>query len=84
MLAQFFQVFVHVLPCYPVATDDWKRFQWPTYSLTQNWTIVFGIHLMQRHFGSIYVSGKMPSYPSPKLTLTVTSHLLQNDGLREE
>ena len=29
------------------------------------------------------VSGKLPSYPSPKLTLTLTSHLGQNVGLRE-
>ena len=29
------------------------------------------------------VSGKLPSYPSPKPTLTLTSHLGQNVGLRE-
>ena len=33
--------------------------------------------------GSWYVSGKLPSYPSPKLTLTLTSHLGQNVGLGE-
>ena len=33
--------------------------------------------------GSIYVSGKLPTYPSPKLTLTLTSHLRQNGGLGE-
>ena len=32
---------------------------------------------------SIKVSGKLPTYPSPKLTLTLTSHLRQNDGLGE-
>ena len=33
--------------------------------------------------GSLYVSGKLPTYPSPKPTLTLTSHLGQNDGLGE-
>ena len=33
--------------------------------------------------GSLYVSGKLPTYPSPKPTLTLTSHLKQNVGLRE-
>ena len=32
---------------------------------------------------SIQVCGKLPTYPSPKLTLTLTSHLGQNDGLGE-
>ena len=27
--------------------------------------------------------GKLPTYPSPKLTLTLTSHLGQNDDLGE-
>ena len=27
--------------------------------------------------------GKLPTYPSPKLTLTLTSHLGENDGLGE-
>ena len=31
--------------------------------------------------GSIQVSGKLPTYPSPKLTLTLASHLGQNVGL---
>ena len=30
-----------------------------------------------------YVARKLPTYPSPKLTLTLTSHLGQNDGLGE-
>ena len=37
-------------------------------------------------FGINYVSGKLPIYPSPKLTLTLTSHSrqkTQNDGLEE-
>ena len=32
----------------------------------------------------VYVSGKLPTYPSPKPTLTLTSHLGQNIGLGEE
>ena len=31
--------------------------------------------------GSIQVSGKLPTYPSPKLILTLASHLGQNVGL---
>ena len=37
----------------------------------------------ERKTGSIYVSGKLPTYPSPKLTLTLNSQLRQNDGLGE-
>ena len=33
--------------------------------------------------GSSYVSGKLPTYPSPKPTLALTSHLGQNVGLGE-
>ena len=32
-------------------------------------------------FGSFYVSGKLPIYPSPKPTLTLSSYLGQNVGL---
>ena len=32
---------------------------------------------------SLYVSGKLPTYPSPKSTLTLNSHLGQNVGLGE-
>jgi len=32
----------------------------------------------------VYVSGKLPTYPSPKPTLTLTSHLGQNVGVGEE
>ena len=44
-----------------------------------------GLPCMERHFPvrSLYVSGKLPTYPSPKLTLTHTSHLGQNVGLGE-
>ena len=30
---------------------------------------------------SLFVSGKLPTYPSPNPTLTLTSHLRQNVGL---
>ena len=33
--------------------------------------------------GLICVSGKLPTYPSPKPTLTLTSHLGQNVGFGE-
>ena len=31
----------------------------------------------------LYVSGKLPTYPSPKPTFTLTSHLVQNVSLGE-
>ena len=34
-------------------------------------------------FGSMYVSGKLTTYLSPNLTLTLTSHFGQNVGLGE-
>ena len=40
-----------------------------------------GYDLKVRNFESFNVSGKLPTYPSPKLTLTLTSHLGQNVGL---
>ena len=30
--------------------------------------------------GALYISGKLPTYPSPKPTLTLTSHLKENVG----
>ena len=33
--------------------------------------------------GSLYVSGKLPTYPSPKPTSTLISHVGQNVGLSE-
>ena len=30
------------------------------------------------NFGSMHVFGKLPTYPSPNLTLTITSHFKQN------
>ena len=32
------------------------------------------------HYGSLYVSGKLPTYPSPKPAETLISHLGQNVG----
>ena len=34
-------------------------------------------------FGLFYVSGKLPTYPSPKPILSLTSHLGQNFGFGE-
>ena len=34
-------------------------------------------------FRKFYVSGKLPTYPSPKPTLTLSSYLGQNVGLGE-
>ena len=39
--------------------------------------------LSWKNFGSILVSRKLPTYPSSKLTLTLSSRLGQNDGLGE-
>ena len=39
--------------------------------------------LLRTIFGSFYVSGKLPTYPSPKPTLTLSSYLGQNVGLGE-
>ena len=35
-------------------------------------------------YGSLYISGKLPTYPASKPTLTLTSHLGQNVALGEE
>ena len=35
------------------------------------------------NLGSLYVSGKLPTYPSPKPTLPLTCHLGKNVGSRE-
>ena len=44
----------------------------------------FAVHVC-RHtkVGSLNVTRELPTYPSPKLTLTLTSHLGQNVGLGE-
>ena len=33
-----------------------------------------------KDIGSLYVFGKLPTYPSPESTLTLTSHLGQREG----
>ena len=38
-------------------------------------------HALNREPVPLTVSGKLPTYPFPKLTLTLTSHLGQNVGL---
>ena len=38
---------------------------------------------MSKGFGSFNLSGKLPTYPSPKPTLILTSHLRQIVGLGE-
>ena len=40
-------------------------------------------HALNREPVPLKVSGKLPTYPFPKLTLTLTSHLGQNVGLGE-
>ena len=46
------------------------------------------VNLLRRFHGEgkfvpTWISGKLPTYPSPKSTLTLTSHLGQNVGLGE-
>ena len=43
----------------------------------------YGETLLGIPTGSLYVSGKLPTYPSAKPTLTPTSHLGQNVVLGE-
>ena len=40
-------------------------------------------YFFRRKFISLYVSGKLPTYSSPKPTLTLASHLGQKVGLVE-
>ena len=55
-------------------TSFWYRGRWNS--------IIAFIPVVAR-FGSLYVSGKLPAYPSPKPTLIFTSHLGQNVDLGE-
>ena len=48
-----------------------------------SWSKQLHIRKGENAFLALYVSGKLPTYPSPKPTLTLTSHLRQNVGLRE-
>ena len=50
---------------------------------TVNYERVTCSHQFSNKSGSIYVFGKLPTYPSPKPTLSFTSHLRQNVGLGE-
>ena len=40
-------------------------------------------HALNRENVALKVSGKLPTYPFPKLTSTLSSHLGQNVGLGE-
>ena len=60
----------------------------PTFAqyLDRNVLLAFALYsrrLLRSLFGSLFVSGKLPTYPSPKPTSTLTSHLGQNVGLGE-
>ena len=48
--------------------------------INNNFTIAMKLYTIEN---SLFVSGKLPTYPSPKPTLTLTSHLRQNVGLGE-
>ena len=52
---------------------------WLAYN-SSDWSVNF---LYGLSFGSLHVSGKLSTYPFPKPTLTLTSHLGQNVGLGE-
>ena len=53
----------------------------PRYSLRRGVTVIeVGV---VRNLGTLYVSGKLPTYPSLKPTLTLAFHLGQNVGLGE-
>ena len=41
------------------------------------------VRRLETSLGSIWVPGKLPTYPSPRQTLTLTCHLGQYDGLGE-
>ena len=53
-------------------------------AITQNQDFFPGVFIYTPiNEGSLYVSGKLPTYPSPKPTLILTSHLGKNVGLGE-
>ena len=47
------------------------------------WQTFSGKLIDAKQHGSFYISGKLPTYPSPKPTLTLSSYLEQNVGLGE-
>ena len=70
--------------------ENQERMEWPQWNLhIQTPLLSYNAHPGEgrgrhsREVGSLYVTGKLPTYPSPKPTLTLTSHLGQNVGLRE-
>ena len=44
---------------------------------------MYKIRVARKKFESLYIVEKLPTYPSPKPTLTLTSQLGQNVGLGE-
>ena len=48
---------------------------------TRSSPVLYGEYSRRCQARSLYVSGKLPTYPFPKPTLTLTSHLRQNVGL---
>ena len=72
----------------PLFTSTWKLLA-PSYGLLLTWINLAASTLPPKSWGLMdeleadQVSGKLPTYSSPKLTLTLTSHLGQNVGLGE-
>ena len=59
-------------------------------TLRKGWFLLLSLMAFKRLFGCrpakrilLDVSGKLPTYPSPRPILTITSHLGQNVGLGE-
>ena len=63
-----------------------KLVDWLTHNILQtilgsmSWKILIIVDYV---LGSLRVSAKLPTYPSPKPTLSLTSHLGQNVALKE-
>ena len=64
--------------------NPWVIFQIPK-PMTPDFTTKFSqiLDSTSKHFGSFCVSVKLPTYPSPKPTLTLCSYLGKNVGLGE-
>ena len=65
--------------------SGWHRMR-PVLTTTTTTFFIYCMYNTEIHgkkTGSIKVSGKLPTYPSPKPTLSLTSHLGQNVGLGE-
>jgi len=68
--------------------ENHKTMEWPQWNLHLQTPLIMHIQgkgrgRHSRQVGSLFVSGKLPTYPSPKSTLNLTSHLGQNVGLGE-